>query len=214
MAGEALRALLDAAARAIDEDKLKAAMRAYLGEDAPKSSSPRPSVRGEGRVDPPAGATPRFLLQDILDESILGAKAGDKSFPLRLLFSELSTRANDDTAFTLLCALNVYFRIDADDEVKMRLGYEVSRLFYRFMDETRREGLAAAQVSSLVAALLSTELQRVRLEAVDHAGAFDSQSHERGQGSDPASSTVRRPLSFLCRVPQTGMVRIKATVLT
>jgi hypothetical protein len=210
MASEALRALLDSAATAIDEDKLKAAMRAYLGEGEPaKASSPRPSTR-----EPRGDVSPRFLLQDILDDSILGAKAGDKSFPLRLLFSELSTRAGDDNAFTLLCALNVYFRIDADDEVKMRLGHEVSRLYYRFMDEARPEGLAAVHVSGLVAALLSTELQRVRLEAVDTAGAFDSQSHERGQGSDPASSAVKRPLSFLCRVPQTGMVRIKATVLT
>jgi hypothetical protein len=120
----------------------------------------------------------------------------------------------DDTVFTLLCALNVYFRVEADDEVKMRLGHEISRQYYRFMEEARPEGLSPVQVSGLVAALLSTELQRVRLEAVDHAGTFDSQIHERGQGSDPASSAVLSPLSFLCRVPQTGMVRIKALVRT
>jgi len=69
-------------------------------------------------------------------------------------------------------------------------------------------------VAGLVAALLSTELQRVRLEAVDHMTTFDSQVHERAQGSDASSAHVRRPTSFLCRVPQTGMVRMKALVLT
>ncbi len=202
----AIRTLLDALAGVVDAEALKAEMRAYLG-DAPVASEKPAPAEGSGR----------FLLQDILDDSILGAKSGDKSFPLRLLFSELATRAGEqkeETAFTLLCALNVYFRVDADDEVKMRLGHEVSRLYYRFMDEARPEGLAPVQVSGLVAALLSTELSRVRLEAVDHAATFDSQTHERAPGSDPASGTVRRPLSFLCRVTQTGMVRIKASVAT
>jgi hypothetical protein len=153
-------------------------------------------------------------LQDILDESILGAKAGDKSFPLRVLFSELSIQQKSETGFLLLCALNVYFRIDADDEVKMRLGFEVSRLFYRFMDEVRPAGLSSVQVAGLIAALLSTELSRVRLEAVDHAATFDSQQHERAGGSEPNSSAIVRPASFLCRVSQTGMVRIKALVVT
>jgi len=213
MSGDAVRALLEAAVRSIDEDRLKTELRALLG-DVPGAPS-RPSAgAGEG-PRPGAGADPRFLLQDILDESILAAKAGEKSFPLRLLLSELATRT-DDTTFTLLCALNVYFRAraEADDEAKMRLGLEVSRLYYRFMDEARPDGLAPAHVSPLVAALLSTELQRLRFEAVDQAPSFDSQVHERAPGSNAQSAAVRRAVSFLCRVPQTGNVRMKALVLT
>jgi hypothetical protein len=206
--GAAIRTLLDALAGVVGEDALRSEMRTVLGEAPGPTSGAAASSPGA-----PSGDA-RFLLQDILDDSILGAKSGDKSFPLRLLFSELSTRAKDEAAFTLLCALNVYFRVEADDEVKMRLGAEVSRLYYRFMDDARPEGLLAVQVSGLVAALLSTELSRVRLEAVDHAATFDSASHERAPGSDTGSATLRRPLSFLCRVPQTGMVRIKATVVT
>lgn len=206
MTTQAIRPLLDALAGLVGDDALKGEMRAFLGDAPPSSAGAQAKAGSE--------ATARFLLQDILDDSILGAKSGDKSFPLRLLFSELSTRASEDLAFTLLCALNVYFRVEADDEVKMRLGVEISRLYYRFMDEARPEGLLAVQVSGLVAALLSTELQRVRLEAVDHAATFDSQSHERAPASDTGSAPLRRPLSFLCRVPQTGMVRIKATVVT
>ena len=228
MTSPAIRPLLDALAAIVGDGALRDEMRAYLGEaaaptsTAPTSAAPTsaaptsavPTSAASSAPRPGALGDARFLLQDILDDSILGAKAGDKSFPLRLLFSELSTRAADDAAFTLLCALNVYFRVEADDEVKMRLGTEISRLYYRFMDEARPEGLLAVQVSSLVAALLSTELQRVRFEAIDHAATYDSASHERAQGADGGSSTLRRPLSFLCRVTQTGMVRIKALVVT
>jgi hypothetical protein len=194
MAGDAVHALCEALAHALDADKLGAELKKHFGGGS--------------------ASDPRFLLEDILDESILGAKAGDKSFPLRLLFAELSARTKDDQAFLLLCALNTYFRIDADDEVKMRLGFEVSRVFYRFMEAAKPEDLHASQVSGLVAALLSTELSRVRLEAIDHAATFDSQLHERAAGSDTGSSAVKRPASFLCRIPQTGMVRIKAVVIT
>jgi hypothetical protein len=192
-----LKTLFEAVARSIDEKKLESELRALT--HAPASTrAPGPSAR--------------FLLQDILDESILGAKAGDKSYPLRLFLSELASHADKDSAFVLLCAFNVYFRIEADDEVKQRLGFEISRLFYAFMEEAH--GLVARDVAGLVAALLSTELQRVRLEAVDHLTTFDSQVHERAAGSDASSAHIRRPASFLCRVPQTGMVRMKALVLT
>lgn len=221
MEDAAIPPLLDALARALGDDALRRAMRAWLGDAPPPSlrAAPPSSARAAAPAIAPEGsaASGRFLLQDILDDSILGAKTGDKSFPLRVLFSELATRVSEpkeEVAFTLLCALNVFFRVDADDEVKMRLGHEISRLYYRFMDEARPEGLAPVQVSGLVAALLSTELSRVRLEAVDHAASFDSQLHERAPGADPASSAVRRPASFLCRVTGTGMVRIKAGVLT
>jgi hypothetical protein len=215
MSHDAIRSLLEALAAVVDRGALEAEMRAYLGDLAPTSLPPtRPPPAPVAPRKPQGDASPRFLLQDILDDSIVGAKAGDKSFPLRVLFSELATRADDELGFVLLCALNVYFRVEADDEVKLRLGHEISRMYYRFMDEARPEGLTPVQVSGLVAALLSTELQRVRLEAVDHAGTFDSAAHERAPGSDSGSATLRRPLSFLCRVPQTGMVRIKAQVLT
>jgi hypothetical protein len=196
-----VRLLFDAIARSIDEKKLEGELRALTRAGAPPSSRS-------------SGPSARFLLQDILDESILAAKAGDKSYPLRLFLSELASRAESDGAFVLLCAFNVYFRIEADDEVKQRLGFEISRLFYAFMEEVHPDGLLARDVAGLVAALLSTELQRVRLEAVDHLTTFDSQVHERAPGSDASSAHVRRPSSFLCRVPQTGMVRMKALVLT
>jgi hypothetical protein len=197
-----LKTLFDAIARSIDEKKLEGELRALTHVPSSRPASTR------------SGPSPRFLLQDILDESILGAKAGDKSYPLRLLLSELAARSESDSAFVLLCALNFYFRIEADDEVKQRVGFEISRLFYAFMEETHPDGLAPRDVAGLVAALLSTELQRVRLEAVDHLTTFDSQVHERAPGSDASSAHVKRPGSFLCRVPQTGMVRMKALALT
>jgi hypothetical protein len=196
-----LRAILDAIARSIDEKKLGHELYT-LTHSAPAT----PIVT--------TAPSARFLLQDILDESILGAKAGDKSYPLRVFLSELAARSEADAAFVLLCALNVYFRVEADDEAKARLGFEASRLFYTFMEAAHLEGLVARDVAGLLAALLSTELARVRLEAVDHVTTFDSAVHERAQGSDAGSAQVKRPVSFLCRVPQTGMVRMKALVLT
>ena len=61
----------------------------------------------------------RIVLGDILDDSILSAKAGERTFPLRLFFGELGsflTKDGDaaDHAFTLASGLNFFFRADMD----------------------------------------------------------------------------------------------------
>jgi hypothetical protein len=156
----------------------------------------------------------RVVLADVLDEEILEARPGDRSFPLRLFFGALGAALGADTGFTLACALNLFFRADMDEEWKMRVGVEASRLYYAFVAEGRLDARAAKEVSPLLAKLLSTQLDRVRLEAIDHATVFDSALHEREPGSDAGSATVARPASMLVRVVANGMVRVKAGVVT
>jgi hypothetical protein len=62
--------------------------------------------------------------------------------------------------------------------------------------------------------MMTTELERVRFEAVDHTKVFDSQIHERTSASDPTGSRVLRPASFLCRVSTNNAVKAKAQVVT
>jgi hypothetical protein len=101
-----------------------------------------------------------------------------------------------------------------EEEPKLRLALEVSRQYYRFVSEVALDREQTGQVSPLLAALLSSELGRVRLESVDHATVFDSQVHEREPGSDAASAQIASPRSFLCRVTSNNMVRAKAMVRT
>ena len=73
----------------------------------------------------------RIVLGDILDDSILSAKVGERTFPLRLFFGELGsflTKEGDaaDHAFTLASGLNFFFRADMDAENKARVAIEVS----------------------------------------------------------------------------------------
>ncbi len=156
----------------------------------------------------------RVVLADVLDDEILGARPGDRSFPLRLFFGALGDALGDETGFTLACALNLFFRADMDEEWKMRVGVEASRLYYSFASEGKLDAPTTKQVSPLLAKLLSTQLERLRIEAIDHAGVFDSALHERVPGSNPASATIARPATMLCRVATSGAVRVKAGVFT
>jgi hypothetical protein len=167
----------------------------------------------------PTGLSPhddlasRLLLVDLLDDDILGAKAGDRPYPLRLLLTHIGESLTGP-GFDLACALNVFFRVDMDDEAKMRLGVEASRLYYRFVRERAIDGALVTPLSPLLASLLSGQLEKLRFESVDHQKTFDSNVHERAAGSDGASAGIREPLTFLCRVTATGMVRARATVRT
>ncbi len=185
---------------------------------------PGPHVEAPAAPTPPAGQATAFLnrltLSDVLDDSILAAQSGDRSFPLRLLFASVAEHAvkdgdpSADSAWNLACALNVFFRVAVDEEVKLRLGLVASNLYYAFVLEQLADKDLAAQASPLLASLLSHELSRVRFESVDHQKVFDSQVHEREEGADGGRAAITRPTTFLCRVVATNMVRVRARVMT
>ena len=206
-----VRRIVEALPRAIDAERLER----ELGDAvAPATAAPSTTP---ARPDLVA----RLTLADILDDAILGARAGDKPYPLRLFFAQVgdavastdeSEAARADSAFELACAMSTYFRVSMDEEIKMRLGIEVSRAFYAFL----AGGPAAdrATVAPLLAALMCGQLDHLRLESVDHQRTFDSAAHERAPGSDGGSAAIRRPATFLARVAATGMVRARAAVIT
>jgi hypothetical protein len=161
----------------------------------------------------------RIVLGDILDDSILSAKAGERTFPLRLFFGELgSFLAKDgdaaDHAFTLANGLNFFFRAEMDAENKARVAIEVSRSLYTFAHVAKLDPEVLSKAAPLLAALMSGGLERVKLESVDHVKMFDSQIHERTTDSDPSGSRIVRPASFLCRVSANNAVKSKAQVVT
>jgi len=167
----------------------------------------------------------RIVLGDILDDSILGARPQDRTFPLRLFFSELGTLLaydGDDTkaahnaelAFTLASGLNFFFRATMDGEAKIRVGLEVSRQLYLLAHDAKMDAEVVAKSAPLLATIMSTELERVRFESIDHTKVYDSQVHERTTDSDPTGSRILRPASFLCRVQANNTVKAKAQVVT
>lgn len=161
----------------------------------------------------------RIVLGDILDDSILSAKVGERTFPLRLFFGELGsflTKDGDeaDHAFTLANGLNFFFRADMDGENKARVAIEVSRALYAFAHAAKLDTEMVTKATPLLAALMSGGLERVRLESVDHIKVFDSSVHERTSDSDPSGSRIVRPASFLCRVSANNAVKAKAQVVT
>lgn len=161
----------------------------------------------------------RIVLGDILDDSILSARAGERTFPLRLFFGELGsalTKDGDeaDHAFTLGSGLNFFFRADMDAENKVRVAIEVSRSLYTFAHVAKLDSEMLTKAAPLLAALMSGGLERVKLESVDHIRVFDSQVHERTGDSDPSGSRIVRPASFLCRVSANNAVKAKAQVVT
>lgn len=163
----------------------------------------------------------RIVLGDILDDSILSARPGDRTFPLRLFFSELgamltSSRGDDeaDHAFTLASGLNFFFRADMDAESRLRVALEVSRALYALAHAAKLDAEMVSKAAPLLAALMSGSLERVKVESVDHMKVFDSQLHERADGSDPTGSRIVRPASFLCRVLANNAVKAKAQVVT
>jgi hypothetical protein len=163
----------------------------------------------------------RIVLGDILDDSILGARPADRTFPLRLFFSELGVllgheEGAGELAFTLASGLNFFFRADMDPEAKIRVGLEVSRQVYALAHDAhaKMDADMVAKAAPLLATLMTTEVERVRFESVDHIRVFDSQIHERTAASDPTGSRILRPASFLCRVQANNAVKAKAQVVT
>ncbi len=198
-----------------------------LRRDLEQVLAPAPAAARPGAASSPAPASAeadvlaRLMLSDILDDGILGARPSDKPFPLRLVLGaiaeQVASRKNEkarDLAFVLASALNLYFRADLDEEARVRIGYEASRLFYAFAQAAGLERDLIARSAPLLAALLGSELERVKFESVDHVAVFDSQLHERERTSDPHASRVLSRASFLVRVTATGMVRMKAQVRT
>jgi hypothetical protein len=183
-------------------------------------SSTGTSSTGTGRL------LTRIVLGDILDDSILGARPQDRTFPLRLFFAELGTllahdggqdeHAGAELAFTLASGLNFFFRADMDPEAKIRVGMEVSRHLYALAHDAhaKMDPEMVAKAAPLLATLMTTELERVRFESVDHVKVYDSQIHERTATSDPTGSRILRPASFLCRVQANNAVKAKAQVVT
>jgi hypothetical protein len=194
--------LLEALASSVDRARFGRSLDQLLGD--PSGSPAKTS----------SAVAHRIVLSDILDDAILSSRPGETSFPLRMFFGSLGDGLDDDTTFALANGLNFYFRAAMDEEAKMHVGLEVSRLYYRFVDERKLERDVVVSLSPLLARLMSTELERIRLEAIDGARTFDSSVHERVPGSDATSPKIAAPKSFLCRVVSSSMVRAKAQVRT
>lgn len=216
------RAVLGALERSVDAHELGEIVRAA-------ARGPRPTMPDTTSEAPPSPSAKRLLtrivLGDILDDAILSARPQDRTFPLRVFFGELgrllapeaddeATTALADAAFTLASGLNFFFRASMDAESKMRVGHAVSRQLYAVTHAAKLDRELVSRAAPLLAALMSSELERLRLESVDHVRVFDSQIHERAPGSDPTGSAVVRPASFLCRVASSGAVKLKAEVFT
>lgn len=203
--------ILEALAASVDEGKLEARVRALAsGARAPAAAAPVTATHARDNE-----ALSRLAMSDLLDDSILGARPSDKSFPLRALLGEVSGAiAESDEALAFAAGLNFYFRAPVEEDAKAVVALEVSRAHYAFAAARRLEPELVAKASPLLAALLSTELERVRLEAVDAGAPFDSQLHERDRAAQASGARVTRPLSFVGRVTANGLVRYKARVLT
>ena len=207
MSTELGKKVLAALLRSVDEEALGAAVAGFA------SAGAAPSPTG-GSNETAKAVLEKIVLSDILDDSILGARPGDTSFPLRMFFGTLGDELDDDTAFALANGINFYFRVGMDEESKLGVAMEVSRLYYRFATERPLDPELVRSLSPLLARLMSTELELVVLEAVDGARVFDSSLHEREMGSDSSNAKISTPKSFLSRVVSNKRVRVKATVRT
>ena len=214
------RAVLEAIERGLDARALASAVR-----DAGSMIPPRIESAPPPPVAAPSAGTKKLLtkivLGDILADDILGARPADRTFPLRLFFSELGTilakeETDDasDIAFALASGLNFFFRAPMDPERKMWVGVETSRQLYALATVARLESDLVEKATPLLAALMTSELQRIKFESVDHMKVFDSSLHERADGSDATASRIVRPASFLCRVVANNAVKAKAEVVT
>jgi hypothetical protein len=204
---ELAKDVLEAVMASVDRERLARALDRVVPSSPPSSGSAPAGNKTATAV------LHRIVLSDILDDAILSARPGETSFPLRMFFGALGDGLADDTAFALASGLNFYFRVGMDEEAKMRVGIEVSALYYKFVEDAFERDVVV-QLSPLLARLMSTELERLRFESIDGAGMFDSSIHERVPGSDSTGARIRSPKSFLCRVVSTSMVRSKALVST
>jgi hypothetical protein len=210
--GGALEPLFEALRRSVDEEKLLGALRVWLAETEAVRAPEAGAARSEPAPRP--AVVEKLLLEDLLDDEILGAKPSDAAFPLRLLLGELARGIQEDAAFTLACGLNLYFRATMVEEEKVRVGFEVSRLFYRMARDSKLEAELVPKVAPLLADLMNTELSKLRFESVDHVATFDSRQHEREDGAAPSNAKITCPGSFAVVVTANKMVRIKARVWT
>lgn len=207
--------VIAALADCVDGERFERALTDLLPRARSAPSTPAAaSAQGPEPGRAAAQVLSKILLADVLDDAILSARPGDPSFPLRMLLGELGDAIDDDAAFALASGLSFYFRVEMDDEATMRVGVEVSRLYYRFAHERPLEADLVREASPLLARLMSAQAERLRFESVDGAGVFDSTLHERVRGSDSTRSSIRAAKSFLCRVVSNGMVRAKALVQT
>jgi hypothetical protein len=220
------QAVLAVIERSLDAHALATA----VGSAATAAPPPERAAEAPGARPSANKLLSRIVLGDILDDAILGARPSDRTFPLRLFFSELgvllASDEDDDgekvhaaeAAFALASGLNFFFRADMDGEARVRVAVEASRAFYALAGLAQGQGQMdpelVGKAAPLLAALMSQSLERVKLESVDHARVFDSQVHERTASSDPSSSRIVRPASFLCRVTTNNAVKAKAQVVT
>ncbi len=198
--------VLEAVLSSVDHAALARALSPLLGSAAPAAPA------GPGKTA--AEVLRKIVLSDILDDSILGARPGDTPYPLRMFFGTLGDELEDETAFASANGLNFFFRVNMEEEAKLWLGLEVSRLYYRYAAERPLDAELVAPLSPLLSRLMSTQMDNLAFEAVDHTKVFDSAVHEREMGSAGSSARVTAPKSFLCRVVSNGRVRAKAVVRT
>jgi hypothetical protein len=211
-----VRDLVEVLCASVDGAELRRRLRGHFAGAEPPARAPssRPPKADGAMSEAARKLQSRIGLADILDESILEARSGDRAFPLRLFFGELVQRAgDDDLAFALASGLNLYFRAAMSEEAKVSVGLEVSRLYYRFASANLDEEVTV-RLSPLLAKLMSHELGQLALESIDHVRVFDSAVHERDSGSDETSATIVAPKSFLCRVAASTRPRFKALVAT
>ncbi|MFK7988856.1 MAG: hypothetical protein AB8I08_22750 [Sandaracinaceae bacterium] len=198
--------VLEAVVDAVDRAALARALSPLIRGSAP----PPPDAPGKTAAE----VLRKIVLSDILDDSILGARPGDTTYPLRMFFGTLGDELEDETAFALANGLNFFFRVNMEEEAKLWLGLEVSRLYYRYGTERPLDAELLTPLSPLLARLMSTQMDNLAFEAVDNAKVFDSAVHEREMGSAGSSARISAPKSFLCRVVSNGRVRAKAVVRT
>lgn len=210
MSDALIREVVDVIASSVDQGELRRRLSKHFASAAPAPAvAPAPEMSAAAKK-----LQSRIGLADILDDSILNAAQGDHAFPLRLFFGELvADCADNDVAFALASGLNLYFRTAMPEEAKQSVAIEVSKLYYKYA-RAQLERELLVKLSPLLAKLMSTELDKTDLEAVDHQRIFDSASHERADQADATRSAIVAPLSFLCRVTSTGRPRFKAMVLT
>ena len=210
-----LSAVLDALVKSTDPATLRAEFDRRLPSQA-QGAKAAPAQHGGASEK----VLERIVLTDILGDDILGARPGEKAFALRTLFGDMAEvlgsgepAADAEAAFAFASALNFYFRAALDEEARVSAGLAASKLYYAYMHARGRETREIQATSPLLAALLSSELERVRLESIDQAKTFDGAAHERDAKSS-ASPAIVTPLSFLCRVAASGVVRSRALVRT
>jgi len=210
--GEDIKAaVLRVIAESVDANALASAIGTHAPTPAPAATQAHAPTQGTQKL------LERIVLGDILDDGILNARPSDRSFPLRLFFGELGALLAKEgeiaeEAFALASGLNFFFRAEMEPEAQIRVALEVSRSFYVVAKDMDPEMVGKA--APLLAALMSSSVERVKLEALDHVKTFDSSVHERVPDADPTGSRIVRPVTFLCRVLSNNAVKAKAQVVT